>query len=184
MLLFVRAFYAEGKTSKPLIINALSTVVTILLGFLLIKMFHSWQFFANFTTALMKTDGSIDPTVLMLPLAFTLGTLLNLWLHWRSFAREYPGFTKPVMVTMWHSLSASIIGGYAAYLALGFFGGIFGLTTVLGVFMQGFLGGIVGIAVTILILHSLKSPEFHDIARTFREKIWKVDNASLDKLQS
>jgi putative peptidoglycan lipid II flippase len=184
MLLFVRSFYAEGKTAKPLLINVISTVITVVLGFVFIKLYHVAPTFAFFVQALLKTTGSTDSSVLMLPLAFTFGALLNLYLHWRSFAREFPGFTKPVMITTWHSLAASIIGGYAAYLSLNVFDDIFGLTTLLGVFLQGLCAGIVGIIVIILMLWILRSGELKDIAETLHHKIWKVDRASLDKLQS
>jgi putative peptidoglycan lipid II flippase len=182
MLLFVRAFYAEGKTSKPLYVNAFSTAVTIALGFLLIKFYHSAPAFADFVQALMKTSGSTDSSVLMLPLAFTLGAFLNLYLHWRPFSREFPSFNKPVLSAAWQSLSASIIGGYAAYLSLNVFDDVFGLTTLMGVFLQGLCAGIVGIAVIVLMLKILKSPEMRDIHEALIGKMWGVEKASLDKL--
>lgn len=182
MLLFVRAFYAEGKTWKPLVINSVCAVVSIILGYGLIHLFHSVPSFALFTEALLKTTGSADSSVLMLPLAFTLGTFLNLYLHWVGFSREYKGFTKPVMTTLWHSVAASIIGGYVAYLSLNIFDDIFGLTTLMGVFLQGLCAGIVGIVVIVIILKLMKSPEMHDIHQALANRVWKVDKASLDKL--
>ncbi|MDE1874829.1 MAG: hypothetical protein KGI79_00545 [Patescibacteria group bacterium] len=184
MLIFVRAFYAEGKTSKPLLINVVSTIVTVILGFLLVKLFHSAPAFSSFVVSLMKTDGASDSSVLMLPLAFTLGALLNMYLHWRAFSKEFPAFNKPVLATAWHSFAAAVVGGYAAYIGLVFFGPIFGLTTTFGVFMQGFLGGVIGIIVIYLTLKLLRSPELHEIHEAVRHKVWKVDKASLDKLPS
>lgn len=184
MLLFVRSFYAEGKTAKPLMINLISTIVTVLAAFGLIKLYHSAPAFANFIQALLKTTGSVDSSVLMLPLAFTLGALLNLYLHWRSFAREFPAFTAPVRRTAFDSLSASIIGGYAAYLSLNVFDDIFGLTTLMGVFLQGLCAGLIGIAVIILVLKVLKSPELRDIHEAVKGKVWGVEKGSLDKLPS
>lgn len=184
MLLFVRSFYAEGKTAKPLLINVISMAATVLAGFGLIKLYHAAPFFAAFVEALLRTSGSADSSVLMLPLAFTVGALLNLWLHWRSFAREFPSFTRPVMVTAWQSLAASIIGGYVTYLALNVFDDIFGLTTVLGVFLQGLCAGVVGIFAIVVILKLMKSPEMQDIHRAVVSKVWRVDAASLDKLPS
>ncbi|MDO8579713.1 MAG: lipid II flippase MurJ [bacterium] len=184
ILLFVRSFYAEGKTAKPLFINIISTVVTVLMGFGLIKLYYSAPDFAYFVQSLLKTSGANDSSVLMLPLAFTLGTFLNLYLHWRSFAGEFPSFTAPVMKTAFHSISASIIGGYASYLSLNIFDDIFGLTTLFGVFMQGLCAGIVGIAVILIVLKVLKSPELKDIHEAFAKKVWGVDKASLDKLPS
>ncbi|HVT75270.1 MAG TPA: lipid II flippase MurJ [Candidatus Paceibacterota bacterium] len=184
MLLFVRSFYAEGKTAKPLVINVISMVVTVGLGFGLVKLYHAAPSFAYFVQSLLRTDGTSDSSVLMLPLAFSIGALLNLWLHWRSFSREFPGFTKPVMTTMWHSIGASVIGGYAAYLSLGFFDGIFGLTTLLGVFLQGLCAGLIGIIAIVLVLKAMKSPEMKDIHEAVANKVWRVDKASLDKLPS
>lgn len=182
MLLFVRSFYAEGKTAKPLLINVISTAVTVVLGFLLIKLYHAVPLFASFVQVLLKTEGSTDSSVLMLPLAFTIGALLNLYLHWRSFAREFPTFTKPVITTAWHSIGASIIGGYTAYLSLNIFDDVFGLTTLFGVFMQGLCAGLVGITVIIILLKIMKSPEMNDIHDALVKKVWRVDTASLDKL--
>ncbi len=145
MLLFVRSFYAEGKTAKPLLINVVSMILTIGLGFFLIKLFHHVPVFGYFIESLLRTEGSVDSSVLMLPLAFTCGALLNLYLHWHSFSKEFTGFTKPVLATAYHAFCASIIGGYIAYVSLKFLDDIFSLSTLSGVFMQGFGAGILGI---------------------------------------
>lgn len=184
ILLFVRSFYAEGKTAKPLLINVISMVATILFGFILIKMFRTMPLFANFTAALMKTISSPDSSVLMLPLAFTLGTFLNLYLHWKAFAKEFTGFTRPLLRTIFQVTSSAIIGGFAAYQSLKLFDNIFDLNTTIGVFMQGLCAGIIGIIVTILVLKLLKNRELQDIKQALHEKVWKVDRASLDKLPS
>ncbi len=180
ILLFVRSFYAEGKTAKPLLINVISMVATIVLGFVLIKMFRTIPLFANFTAALMKTMSSPDSSVLMLPLAFTLGTFLNLYLHWRSFAKEFTNFTQPILRTIFQVTSSSIIGGFAAYQSLRFFNNIFDVNTTFGIFMQGLCAGIAGIIVTIIVLKLLKNRELEDINQALHEKVWKVDRSSLE----
>src|SRR3989344_6639446 len=58
ILLFVRSFYAEGKTAKPLFINIISAIATILMGFGLIKLYHSVPDFAYFIQSLLKTSGA------------------------------------------------------------------------------------------------------------------------------
>jgi putative peptidoglycan lipid II flippase len=184
ILLFVRSFYAEGKTAKPLLLNVISTTATIICGFLLIKSFRSFPLFAYFIQSLMKTDGSVDSAVLMLPLAFSFGILLNLYLHWDSFVRQFPSFSVPVRKTFFQTLSASIIGGYAAYFSLRFFDDMFNLSTTFGVFLQGLCAGLVGIAGIIIILALLKSEELRDIKEALKHKVWKVDRASLDQMPS
>ena len=184
ILIFVRSFYAEGRTAKPLFINIISAMATVIAAFLLLKLYFTWPEFAYFTESLLKTEGVLDSSVLMLPLAFSLGTLLNLLLHWRAFVRGFAGFNRPVFQTAFQSISASIIGGYAAYTSLKFFDDVFHLETFFGIFMQGFSAGIIGIAVIVLILYLLKSRELRDIAQTLHEKVWKVDRSSMDQLPS
>lgn len=182
ILLFVRSFYAEGKTAKPLTINVISMIATIGMGFGLVKIFHTFPAFKNFTEALLRVSGSEDSSVIMLPLAFSLGIFLNLYLHWRSFVKDFSGFTQPVLKTAFHSLGASIIGGFAAYQSLKVFDNFFDLSTVLGVFMQGLLAGIIGIVVIVIVLILVKNKELQDVYSAFHKKIWKVNRASLDTL--
>jgi putative peptidoglycan lipid II flippase len=182
MLLFVRTFYAEGKTAKPLLMNITCTLVTIGLGYGLIKLYFAWPLFADFIQALLKTEGAADSSVLMLPLAFSIGTLLNLIMHWRSFSHEFPAFNKPVFKTAFHSLAASIVGGYVAYFSLRFFDDVFNVETSLGVFLQGLCAGMIGSVVIVLILYLFKSSELRDIAKTLKEKVWRVDESSLDQV--
>lgn len=184
MLLFVRSFYAEGKTAKPLIINMVAMVATVIAAFVLNYIYASSTTFQYFIQSLLRTDGIEGSAVLMLPLAFTFGAFLNLGLHWRSFAREFSGFTSSVMATAAQSISASIIGGYVAFGSLRLFDNIFDLNTLPGVFFQGLCAGIVGIIVIIIVLRLLRSKELSDIVETLQYKIWKVDRASLDRLQS
>jgi len=183
-LLFVRAFYAEGKTSKPLILNVVSMVFSVAAAFLLIKLFLHWPIFAYFIESLLRTEGIANTSVLMLPLAFSLGAFLNLALHWHSCAREFSGFGRLLYRTIFQSVGASVIGGYVAYASLRLFDNVFDLSTVLGVFLQGLCAGLVGMLAMIIVLWLLKSVEMRDILVTFRHKVWKVDRASLDRLQS
>jgi len=142
ILLFVRAFYAEGKTTKPLVINVISAIVTIILGYIFIRIY---------------------PSVLMLPLAFSIGTLLNLFLHWKKFSIEFPGFTRSVLRTVFESLTASIIGGYITYKAVYFLSGIFDTTKSIGVFMEGLFAGVIGSVFIVLVLYLLGSRELGSI---------------------
>ncbi len=184
ILLFVRSFYAEGKTAKPLAINVFSMAATILMGFGLVKLFHGMPQFRYFTESLLRVEGTVDTSVLMLPLAFSLGIFLSLFLHWKAFAKDFSGFTRPVLNTAFHSLGASIIGGFAAYRSLRLFDDIFNLSTVWGVFLQGLCAGIVGLIVIIVVLIIMRSKELKDVWGALHEKVWKVDRASLDKLPS
>ena len=94
----------------------------------------------------MRVDGQPGTNALMLPLAYSIGVILNTFLHWIMFEKSYRGFSKPVLETFFHSLSASIIMGYVSFICLRAFSLVFPLEKVWGIFMQGFCSGIIGFA--------------------------------------
>lgn len=173
ILLFVRAYYAEGKTSRPLIINLVSATSIVLFGYGLTKLFDFAPTFRYFLEALMRI-GNTGSEVVVLPLAFTLGAIINTILHWVVFERDYPGFTAGVRRNLFQSFSTACIMGYVTYRALAIFDHVFSLTTVVGVFLQGFCAGIVGIIVGILVLVALKNDEIKEVWATLHRKIWKA----------
>jgi uncharacterized membrane protein len=89
------------------------------------------------------------------------------------FEKDYSGFTKPVIATLFQSFSASIIMGYVTFLSLRFFNVFLPLTKAWNVFLQGFLAGIVGIIVGIIVLVLLKNREIREVWATLHHKFWK-----------
>ncbi len=174
IVLFIRAFYAGGRTSRPLIVNIAASVLIVALGYILTKLFYAYPIFRFFIEDLLKVSNQQGTGVLVLALAYSIGVLVNTALHWCMFAREHRGFNRPVLATLFHSFSASIIMGYAAYLSLRIFAEVFPLSKVWGVFMQGLLSGLVGIGVGILVLIILKNDELAEVWRTLHRKIWKA----------
>lgn len=172
-LLFVRAYYAEGKTKKPLIINIFSGFLIAGLGYILTKAFFAFPVFAFFLQDLLKVSGQVGTSVLVLPLAYSIGVLFNMYVHWHMFERDYPGFSKPVIETLFQSFAASIIMGYVTFISLRFFNIFLPLTKAWNVFFQGFCAGIVGIIAGILILLLLKNKEIVEVWQTLHHKFWK-----------
>jgi len=74
--------------------------------------------------------------------------------------------------TFWHSFSASVLAGGVAYLGLNFFSTVFDLNTFWGIFLQGLLAGIMGIAAAIIVLGLMKSHELKEIWQTLHHRIW------------
>jgi len=173
IVLFVKSFYAEGKTARPLYINLISATFMVVVGFLLNEAFHMFPVFQFFLEDLLKVSGQTGTSVLVLGLAYSAGTILNTFLHWWVYEKTYPGFTRPVLTTFFHSFAASVIMGYAAFLGLRIFA-VFPLNKVWGIFLQGFLAGLIGIVVLVLVLKILKNKELEDVITTLHHKIWKV----------
>jgi peptidoglycan biosynthesis protein MviN/MurJ (putative lipid II flippase) len=174
IVLFVRAFYAEGKTAKPLLINIISACTIIALGFIFIHVFDHVPVFKFFIENLLRVDGQKGTNALMLPLAYSIGVVLNTILHWVTFVKAYKGFNKPVLETLFHSFSASVICGFIAFMGLRIFALVFPLEKVWGIFMQGFCSGILGLVVGVCVLILLKNTELAEVWRTLHSKIWKV----------
>jgi putative peptidoglycan lipid II flippase len=174
IVLFVRAFYAEGKTAKPLFINVTSAVITIASGLSLYKAYYAFPVFRFFLEDLLKVNEQLGTSVLVLGLAFSIGTMINTILHWWTYEKVYPGFTKPVLSTLFHSFAASIIMGYVAFLSLRVYSLVFPLTKVWGLFLQGLCAGLTGIVILVLVLKLLNNRELEDVVTTLHKKIWKT----------
>ena len=83
--------------------------------------------------------------------------------------------------TFFQSLGASFFLGLVAYIGLNIFSPIFGTTTLLGVFLQGFISGILGILAAIFILYLLKSEELKYLFQTFKTKFWRAEVIAPDQ---
>lgn len=174
IILFVKAFYSEGKTSRPLFMNIISAITIVALGFGLQELFLTFPVFRFFMEDLLKVSGQDGTSVLVLAVAFSVGTLLNLILHWWTYERFYSGFTRPVISTLFHSFAASVIMGYTAFLSLRIYALFLPLTKVWGLLLQGLLSCLTGLIVFIIILKLLNNKELKDVIRTLHRKIWKV----------
>jgi peptidoglycan biosynthesis protein MviN/MurJ (putative lipid II flippase) len=185
VLLFVRAYYAEGKTRRPLLVNVISAAAIVIFAYVFKVLFAASPVFAAFIDSLFKVDGLQGSIVLTLSLAYSLGILLNTYLHWHMFHNDYGGwkggFTPPVLKTFFQSLGASVVGGYAAFEGLRLFASAFNLQKILGIFMQGFCAGILGIIVWIIVLILLRNIELAEVWKAFHSRIFKAKVVAVDQ---
>ncbi len=172
--LLSRAYYANGDTKRPLIVNFSSSILIVILSFVLMYVFEHVYFFRYFIESLLKVEGIPGTEVLMLPLAYSLGTIFNAFLQWFFVRKDFMKGVSFITKTFFQSLGASFFLGLVAYLSLNILSPIFGTTTFLGVFLQGFISGMLGICAAIVVLHLLKSEELKDVIKTLKTKFWKA----------
>ena len=172
--LFVRAFYSRGKTRTPLVMNMISAVFIVTSSFFLVHLFQNNFVFKEFFESLLKVSDVPGTVVLMLPLGFTLGLFVNLILHWIDFAIDFKKYTSNVIKTIFHVSSASIIMGNVSYLGLNLLDNYLDVNTLLGIFLQGLLAGLLGIISFVIVLYLLKNEELMDVWNTLHAKIWKT----------
>jgi putative peptidoglycan lipid II flippase len=174
MNLFVRSYYSRGKTKTPLMMNMISAGFIILASYSLVNFFQNNLFFANFIESLFKVSGIPGTIVLMLPLGFSLGLILNMIIHWVGFHLEFRSYSYPVLRTFFQITGASLIMGYVTYISLNIFDKVFDVYTLIGIFLQGFTSGLVGIVALVIVLYLLKSEELSEVWTTLHKKIWRA----------
>lgn len=174
VVLFVRSYYSQGRTKTPLIMNILSALLIVFGSFYLVQIFQNNFFFKNFMESILKVSEIPGTAVLMLPLGFSIGVLVNLLIHWIGFHHHFPSFSSPVLRTLFEISGSSVIMGFVTYKSLSVFDNIFNINTLLGIFMQGFLSGIIGIISAVLILYLLNNRELKEVWYILHKKIWKA----------
>lgn len=172
--LFVRSYYSQGKTKTPLLMNMLSALLIVVGSYYLVQLFNYSIFFRTFIESILKVNGIPGTVVLMLPLGYSIGVIVNLIIHWWGFSLHFPTFSKPVKRTLFETISASTIMGYVSYNMLFVFDKVFDINTLLGIFSQGLFSGLVGIVVAVLVLYLLGSRELSEVWSTLHKKIWKA----------
>lgn len=173
-LLFVRGYYAAGKTRKPLSINFIFSIASVALAASFVWIFNTYEPFRLFVESLLRVSGISGTAMLMLPLAFSIGTIANSVALWHTFKRDFVGAGSPLERTFFQSLLASFTMALASYGILALFGSYFNINTFWGIFSQGALACIAGIAVWVAILAILGNREFSDFIVAVKRKFWKT----------
>lgn len=180
-LLFVRAYYASGKTKVPLIISGISSLITVVASFVIYKLFFVWPYFKDIVTAMFKVSDVSGTEILALPLGFTIGSLSGLALFVIYFDRHYKNFIAGLCETFFQSGIASILLGIAAYFALGGSSLVLETKTLAGIFSQGFVASVIGFAVWFITLKLLGNKEVDEMVKSIKGKIWKVSVVAPEK---
>ena len=173
ILLFVKSYYAMGKTAIPLIVNLISGVFAVLSAFVLVFLFEEIDSFRFFIESLLRVEDLEGTKVLMLPLAYSLGMALNGIIFWILFEKKHKGFSYPVLVTLSQVFSSATIGGSAAYVSLGIYSFFFKLETLVSVLAQGFIAGLVAVLINVIVLLLLDSKEIKTVLEILKRRFWK-----------
>ena len=179
-LLFMRGFYSAGFTKKPFYINLAATIFLFASTYGLVRFFYSSDLFTYFVGVLLKVEDISNTVVLMLPLGYSLGTIAGGILLWWFFEKEFRGFTREVMRTVFEVFGASVIMGAVAYLGLSWFEPFFDTATLVGLFLQGLSAGLLAIFAGVAVLAALKSRELAAVWAVMHGKFWKTKVIATD----
>jgi putative peptidoglycan lipid II flippase len=175
VLLFVRGYYAAGMTARPFWVNISTSAITLLASFASIALFRVSEGFRFFIEALFRVQDVPGTIVLMIALGYSIGMIANAVGFWLLFRKDFGGHVpKEIYMTFWQSFGASIIAGAGSYVTLQMLQPYVDLDTFRGVFTQGFLAGLVGIACAIITLLLLENVEVREMWAAFHAKFWRA----------
>ncbi len=175
MLLFVRGYYAAGKTLRPFVITISTSVFTIILAFLGVHLFSISPSLRYFVEALFRISDVGATSVVMIAAAYSFGLIVNAGIFWLFFRHDFGGhIPSTVTRTLWQSASAAIIGGATAYLILQLLEPFFDLSIAYQVFLEGAIAGVGGLCLWMFILKALGNQELEELYVTLHSRIWKA----------
>lgn len=158
VLLFSRALYAARESWWPFVYQLTGGALTVFLAVLFLSEPAS-GLPASLASWLRVIDVPGTP-VLLLALSITLGQIFLAILSLFALRSVTSGLARMLVRPLIDGSIAAVIGGAAAYVMLSFEGGIAPLTSLVSVFTQGFIAGIVGLAASALALFLIKNEEF------------------------
>lgn len=166
ILLFSRAFYAAGRSWQPLIYQAVGGMVTLALAASLLT--APLAGFVEWLAALLRIADVPGAAIVVVALAASAGQwVIALW-SLVALKKAVPGLAPALVRPFAHGALAAVVSACATYVTLYLEGGIAPLTTLLAVFTEGLVAGIVGLAVAAGVLTLLKNEEFIDFVRALR----------------
>ena len=89
------------------------------------------------------------------------------------FARGYDWPFRSLLSSVFKSLISALVGGVFAYYLLGVFGNLLSLNTLVGIFLQGLLAGLGGLALNLACLWLFRSEELAELVKATKRKFWR-----------
>jgi putative peptidoglycan lipid II flippase len=159
VLLFSRALYAVRESWQPLAYQCAGGAVTVILALLFLSLDPA-SGFPVWLAETLRVGDVAGASILLIALSATLGQLLIALLALFSLVRVAPGLSVLLVRPLLHGLVATVVGGAATYGMLALEGNVAELTTLLAVFTQGLIAGMVGLAAAALTLFFIRNEEF------------------------
>jgi len=173
ILLLTRAFFAAGKTKKPIVINAVSSIF-IIAGIFALMQAINLSATGRFLFGKILRVGDIgDMEILILPFVFSVGMIINSILLVKSFQKEFGEIWLSVKDTFFQVVTASLLMGAIIYLSLSVLDRIFDIQTFAGIFFQGFVSAVFGAGFWYVALNAAKNRELKEITESLKQKFWK-----------
>lgn len=172
--LLIKAFYALEKTWTPLFINMAASACSIISAIIFSHALRGSSPFASATLNIFRVADLPSADMLGLALGFTLGLLIDTILLSMALRRAaHEAFQVKSELPVWSLVNIAIaatIAGVTAYVVRLTFQPL-PLITLARVLAQGFVAGIVGFAVYIILLIIFKNEDIAAVRKSFTRSL-------------
>jgi len=173
-LLLVRALYAVGNTRLPFYVTLISSVSVLLFALGLYSLFITTPAFQVFLESALRVRGVPGTEVLVLPIAYTLALFLHSSVL-LVLSRRHLHFRAVVLLrNLVEALLAGFVAGAFAYITLNFFDAGLRTDTLIGIALQGFLAGVVGLAGAVGVYALIGSRELSETLGALQRRMFKT----------
>lgn len=180
--LFVRAFYAIGNVRVPVVVNILSAGLTIVCAVVFVGILREAEGLTYVFVRMLRVADVSNVAVLGLPLAFAVGAIANAvvlglslgWIEGETHSRNLR--TSVVDIT-----GASILLGIVSYGVLQMLAPVLDLNRFFGIFAQGLLAGLAGIATAAVFLHVRKNKEYTELQNSISRRFWRKETIGFEQ---
>ncbi len=170
-----RAYYAAGRTREPVLVKLASSGVAIVCGFVLPILFVTIPSFFSLLLRVFRIEDVAGGEVLALPLAFSIGMLVNVLLLAYLFTRTFGGSSLRASArTLLQALCGALVIGLVARGTLELTSSYVDLHYTFGVFLQGLTAGVLGIIAGIIVLRCVRSKELEEIRQSLHRHLGRI----------
>lgn len=168
VLLASRAFYAAKRSWNPLLIQIAGLVISVAAAVGALALAGASPSFRYFIESLLRIEDIENTGIVFIAFGSMLGSLATGAIALLTLGTVAPGVARSLVRPASEGLAAAILGGTAAYGVLSFTGNLAPATTLLVVFTEGVLAGMVGLAVAAAVLALLANREFKDLVDSLK----------------
>jgi putative peptidoglycan lipid II flippase len=169
-LLMVRVFYAGGYTKIPFFVTFIGSVTAVTLSVIFYNGYSSATGVQATIESLMRIVGVPGSEVLTIAAGYSVAIIIQTITLTGIAIKKFGLPTQWIPVRVSRAILASVVGGFCAYVALNFF--VFGIDedTFIGIFLQGLMGGVVGVVGVIATYYVTRSPELLEIRKSLQAR--------------
>lgn len=158
--LLSKSFYALKNTMIPAVVSLMSIGVLPVMAMTFVHYLKYQNVFSNFLSSILRIDQVSNMAVLGLPLAISIDAILQIILLMVFFKAKVKEFEfKKLSVFSFKVVIATIITVFIDYLIRQVFGGYLGSETLLVLFFQTAIVGILGLVIYMIVASLMKIEE-------------------------